>query len=98
MSVDDVEQAEESRPEPVKRLCNEIQLFDLCDLESCRYKDGRFCTNEDLLSAFERISDVEVRRAPEHGDDEDDMDEFEDEYDDAYEDGQDDDAGYDEDY
>jgi hypothetical protein len=46
-------------PEP--RLCNEIQLFDLCDLDACSFKEGRFCRNTELLSAFERISDVEAR-------------------------------------
>jgi hypothetical protein len=45
-------------PEP--RLCNEIQLFDLCDLDACSSKEGRFCRNAELLSAFERISDVEA--------------------------------------
>jgi hypothetical protein len=48
---------------PVQRLCNEIQLFDLCDLTACSFKDGKFCTNLELLSSFERISDAEVLRA-----------------------------------
>ena len=47
---------------PVQRLCNEIQLFDLCDLDTCSYKDGKFCCNAEYLSAFERISDAEVIR------------------------------------
>lgn len=47
---------------PVLRLCNEIQLFDLCDLDTCSYKDGKFCCNAEYLSAFERISDAEVIR------------------------------------
>ncbi len=42
---------------PVARLCSEIQLFDLCDLERCNHKDGRFCTNGELLSRFDRISE-----------------------------------------
>lgn len=46
-----------------QRLCSEIQLFDLCELESCRYKDGRFCTDTALLARFEAISDVEERPA-----------------------------------
>jgi hypothetical protein len=47
---------------PAQRLCNEIQLFDLCDLDTCSSKGGRFCTNAELLTAFERISDAEVVR------------------------------------
>ena len=46
-------------PKPVKRLCSEIQLFDLCDRDSCRSKEGRFCTDTDLLARFERIADAE---------------------------------------
>lgn len=48
----------EERPQ---RLCSEIQLFDLCDLESCRSKDGRFCTDTALLERFEKIADAELR-------------------------------------
>lgn len=40
-----------------KRLCSEIQLFDLCDRERCGYKDGRYCTQPDLLTRFERIAE-----------------------------------------
>lgn len=47
--------------ETTQRLCNEIQLFDLCERESCNYRVGRFCTNPDLLARFERISDDERR-------------------------------------
>jgi hypothetical protein len=47
---------------PAQRLCNEIQLFDLCDLETCSFKAGRFCSNAELLSSFERISDAEMIR------------------------------------
>ena len=61
---------------PAQRLCNEIQLFDLCDLDSCTFKEGRFCTNCDLLTTFERISDVDEARpemfgseVPEEGED-----------------------------
>lgn len=43
-----------------QRLCSEVQLFDLCDLESCRYKSGRFCTEPDLLRRFEKISENEI--------------------------------------
>ena len=44
-----------------QRLCSEIQLFDLCDLSSCNSKNGRFCTNQELLGRFEKIADEEVR-------------------------------------
>ena len=47
-----------------QRLCSEIQLFDLCDLSSCRHKNGRYCTEPDLLSSFEKIAEEELR-APE---------------------------------
>ncbi|NVN89536.1 MAG: hypothetical protein HXX11_02935 [Desulfuromonadales bacterium] len=43
--------------QPIKRLCGEIQLFELCDLECCNHKDGRFCTHSELLERFERIAD-----------------------------------------
>ncbi|WP_305732442.1 hypothetical protein [Trichlorobacter ammonificans] len=42
-----------------RRLCSEIQLFDLCDLEQCRFKEGKFCTEPTLLRKFEAISDDE---------------------------------------
>ena len=45
---------------PLRRLCSEIQLFDLCDLEQCRYKRERFCTDEKLLIRFERIADSDI--------------------------------------
>ncbi len=48
---------EETALKPVQRLCSEIQLFDLCDLDVCRFKQGRFCTQEELLSRFEGISE-----------------------------------------
>jgi hypothetical protein len=44
-----------------QRLCSEIQLFDLCDLDSCRFKKGRFCTDTDLLGRFEKISEEDVK-------------------------------------
>lgn len=47
-----------------RRLCSEIQLFDLCNLSACRFKDGRFCSNPELLARFEKIADREPR-APE---------------------------------
>lgn len=39
-----------------RRLCSEIQLFDLCTKKACTTKDGRFCTDEKLLSRFEAIN------------------------------------------
>lgn len=39
------------------RLCNEIQLFDLCERESCNFKNGRFCADPAMLRRFETISD-----------------------------------------
>ncbi|NTV48259.1 MAG: hypothetical protein HGB32_09600 [Geobacteraceae bacterium] len=43
-----------------KRLCSEIQLFDLCDLDSCASKNGRFCTDSLLLDRFEKIAEKEL--------------------------------------
>lgn len=47
-----------------KRLCSEIQLFDICSKNSCKYKDGRYCTEGDILARFEAISDDEDARLP----------------------------------
>ncbi len=47
-----------------QRLCSEIQLFDLCELDVCGHKDGRYCTKGDLIARFEAIADDE-ERAPE---------------------------------
>lgn len=44
-----------------QRLCSEIQLFDLCDLDSCTHKSGRFCTDLALLGRFEKIAEKELR-------------------------------------
>lgn len=46
--------------EPVPRLCSEIQLFDLCELDDCRFKQGRFCTDPNLLRRFEAIAEVDA--------------------------------------
>lgn len=55
----------EPKPEIIpQRLCSEIQLFDLCDLDSCNQKKGRFCTDPLLLGRFEKIAEDELR-APE---------------------------------
>ena len=45
---------------PPQRLCSEIKLFDLCDLDRCRYKTGRYCSNDELVSRFEKISEDEI--------------------------------------
>lgn len=52
---DDEEETEEEEIELVHRLCNEIQLFDLCEIDPsrCSFRDGRFCTDIDMLRAFE---------------------------------------------
>jgi hypothetical protein len=42
-----------------KRLCSEIQLFDICTKSSCKHKDGRYCIDGDILARFEAISDEE---------------------------------------
>jgi len=47
-----------------QRLCSEIQLFDLCDLDVCSHKDGRYCTKGDILAKFEAIRE-EDDRSPE---------------------------------
>ncbi len=57
---DDIEEQEPDKP--VQRLCSEIQLFDLCDLERCSHKEGRFCSNVELLTRFERISEKDDMR------------------------------------
>lgn len=51
-------------PLRIQRLCSEIQLFDLCDLETCCQKEGRYCTNEEVLAKFEAIKE-EDERSPE---------------------------------
>ena len=55
----------ESEPKPdiqPQRLCSEIQLFDLCDLDSCCYKmNSRFCADPALLDRFEKIAEDELR-------------------------------------
>ena len=48
-----------------RRLCSEIQLFDLCELDSCSHKDGRFCTEPRILERFEAIKE-EDERAPQY--------------------------------
>lgn len=72
---------EEHQPEAgqqLRRLCSEIQLFDLCALERCSHRQGRFCTRTDLLARFEHIADEDetapLRNAREEGDADEDGD------------------------
>lgn len=48
---------EETKP---RRLCSEIQLFDLCAKGDCEYRDGRYCCNEDVLTKFETINEEDI--------------------------------------
>ena len=48
-----------------RRLCTEIQLFDICSKDVCSHKDGRYCTKGDILARFEAIRDEEDERSPE---------------------------------
>ncbi|MEI6207625.1 MAG: hypothetical protein WCP20_12655 [Desulfuromonadales bacterium] len=83
-----MEHTELKQNSPPQRLCNEIQLFDLCGLNSCNHKAGRFCTNQDLVSRFEKISEEELNPPQRYIDEEFDEDEeaeyggYDDEYDD----------------
>lgn len=69
-----------------QRLCSEIQLFDLCDRDSCRFKRSRFCTNEELVAKFESIKEedeqsalhYEDEEADDESDSETDFDDFDD--------------------
>ncbi|GFO54639.1 hypothetical protein GMSM_16460 [Geomonas sp. Red276] len=47
--------------QPPRRLCSEIQLFDLCDLDECSKKDGRYCTDPKTLERFEAIKEEDER-------------------------------------
>jgi hypothetical protein len=58
---DDIEENVAEKP-PVQRLCSEIQLFDLCELERCDYKVDRFCTSGELLERFEHVSEKDETR------------------------------------
>jgi hypothetical protein len=84
--------AEESK---TKRLCSEIQLFDLCSKDTCERKNGRFCTDSEMLAKFESISEEDVlqNQFTDEADDFEDTDEREyedgclDDFDDEDEDG-----------
>jgi hypothetical protein len=81
----------EEKVAPADRLCSEIQLFDLCDLDRCRHKKERFCTNEELLAKFEAIKEEDIRSDLVYDDEE-----LEDEDDLAYDDFEGDDYEEDE--
>jgi len=71
---------------PTDRLCSEIQLFDLCDLDRCGHRKERYCTNELLLQRFEAIREEDDRQILLYDEDEleddaeSDFDEFDEEY------------------
>lgn len=73
-----------------QRLCSEIQLFDLCDLDTCCQKDGRYCTNPEVLERFEAIKEEDERSPQQYlGEEFDEEEEGEDDDsfdDDSYED------------
>lgn len=98
--ADSVEGAGEKPAEPMKRLCNEIQLFDLCELEKCGHKQGLFCTSKELLNRFEAVAE-EDERPPAAGFISDELDDGEttddDGYDDAFDDEEFGNEGYEED-
>lgn len=75
--------SEEAVQEQPRRLCSEIQLFDLCELERCRFRDDRFCTDPEMLARFEAVAEPEDRPARHYEDDGDeDDDPFAEEHDD----------------
>ena len=84
---------------PALRLCNEIQLFDLCELEKCGHKQGLFCTSPELLNSFEAIAEEDERPAAEGflSDELDDEEGADDEYDDTFDDDQFGDEGFEDD-
>lgn len=84
---------DETAAEPLpaaQRLCSEIQLFDLCELDSCRFRSSRFCTNEELLAKFESIKEEDDRNSlvyeDAEGDDGDVEIDSESDFDDSFED------------
>jgi hypothetical protein len=80
------DKTDETPISPEQRLCSEIQLFDLCDLDSCRFKSNRYCTNDELLARFEAISEEDDNNSllyedsDESVDSETDFDDFDDSY------------------
>ncbi len=98
--ADTVETAAEKPLQPVQRLCNEIQLFDLCELEKCGHKKGLYCTSTELLNRFEAIAEEEERPAASGyvcEEDDDALGSDDDGYDDTDDDVQFGDEGYEED-
>ena len=98
--ADSVENTGEKPAKPVQRLCNEIQLFDLCELEKCGHKQGLFCTSRELLDSFEAIAEEDERPAAEgfiSGEPDDAEGSDDDGYDDSLDDDQFVDEGYEED-
>ena len=75
--VEKLTEKDEELQELPRRLCNEIQLFDLCELEKCHFKDDRFCTDPEMLARFEAAAEPEDRPVWHLGnDDEQDEDEL----------------------
>jgi hypothetical protein len=91
MQARDTDDSVNEIAEPVNRLCNEIKLFDLCNLETCGHRSGTFCTDRDLLIRFEKIADVEERYSD--GVDDEDSEEDEDGYSAGFDDEEYDDFG-----
>ena len=62
-SKEELVNKDEGPQELPRRLCSEIQLFDLCELEKCHFKDDRFCTDPEMLARFEAAAEPEERPA-----------------------------------
>lgn len=60
-SVEELSGKETETKEVPRRLCSEIQLFDLCELQKCHFKDDRFCTDPEMLARFEAAAEPEER-------------------------------------
>lgn len=87
-----------STEEKPQRLCSEIQLFDLCEDDSCSKKDGRYCTDEALLSKFEAISNEEDFSSDQYQDAEPEEDEDDSQYSDSENDYDDDEGDFEDDF
>jgi hypothetical protein len=70
-SLEELINTDEMPKELPRRLCSEIQLFDLCELEKCHFKDDRFCTDPEMLARFEAAAEPEDRPVWHLGKDED---------------------------
>jgi hypothetical protein len=95
-----VKAAVENASHPTQRLCNEIQLFDLCELEKCGHKKGLYCTSIELLNRFEAIAEEDERPAASgyiSGDDGEVLESDDDAYNDSYDDDRIGDEGYEDD-